>query len=300
MIKRSIAGCLLCLSFFFGTQAVHAAGLNYTAIGDSLAAGQTPNREIGAGYADMIAMSIQTEAYSKELAVPGYTVDQVIKQVESDAGKRAIQNADLITISAGGNDLLPLIQNDPSRGKLTFNAITAAFALNRVREGYAVLLHQVKEVNPDAAVYAMGYYFPYPHVFDQYKPAALEQLHMLNSIIKQEAESAGAVFVPVADRFGKNAVEYLPNPGDVHPGPAGYLEMANAFLNVYAPGSPEMPKSVLDQLPEPVPLADLRKAAAAEQEAESKPAEEGAAAIEGCTKEEIKEGAFHYKASFIS
>lgn len=291
MLKRSIIGCLLCLSLF-GTPAVHAAGLNYTAIGDSLAAGQTPNREIGAGYADMIAMSIQPEAYSKELAVPGYTVGQVVKQVESDAGQRAIQSADLITISAGANDLLPLIQNDPSRGMLTFNAITAAFALNGVREDYAVLLHKIEELNPDASVYAMGYYFPYPHVFDQHKPAVLDQLTMLNNIIKQEAESAGAVFVPVADRFGIDAVGYLPNPGDVHPGPTGYLEMANAFLDIYAPGSPEIPKSLLDQLPEPVSLAELRKATAAEQEIEVEPerAEEEVAMVEGCTKEEITEG----------
>ncbi|OAH54368.1 MULTISPECIES: GDSL-type esterase/lipase family protein [Bacillaceae] len=285
MLKRSIVGCLLCLSLF-GTQAGHAAGLNYTAIGDSLAAGQTPNREIGAGYADMIAMSIQPEAYSKELAMPGYTVDQVIKQVESDAGQRAIQSADLITISAGANDLLPLIQNDPSRGMLTFNAITAAFALNGVREDYAVLLHKVEELNPGANVYAMGYYFPYPHVFDQHKPAVAEQLNMLNDIIKQEAESAGAVFVPVADRFGTDAVDYLPNPGDVHPGPAGYLEMANAFLAVYAPGSPEIPKSLLNQLPEPVSFAELRKVAA-KQEVEPERSEEEVAVVEGCTKEEI-------------
>ncbi len=285
MLKRSIVGCLLCLSLF-GTQTGHAAGLNYTAIGDSLAAGQTPNREIGAGYADMIAMSIQPEAYSKELAMPGYTVDQVIKLVESDAGQRAIQSADLITISAGANDLLPLIQNDPSRGMLTFNAITAAFALNGVREDYAVLLHKVEELNPDANVYAMGYYFPYPHVFDQHKPAVAEQLNMLNDIIKQEAESAGAVFVPVADRFGTDAVDYLPNPGDVHPEPAGYLEMANAFLAVYAPGSPEIPKSLLNQLPEPVSFAELRKVAA-KQEVEPERSEEEVAAVEGCTKEEI-------------
>ncbi|WP_159434190.1 SGNH/GDSL hydrolase family protein [Domibacillus mangrovi] len=269
---------------------MYASGLHYTAIGDSLAAGQTPNREIGTGYADMIAMAIQPEVYSKELAVPGYTVDQVIKQVESDAGKRVIRSADLITISAGANDLLPLIQNDPSRGILTFNAITTAFALNGIREDYAVLLDKVEELNPDANVYVMGYYFPYPHVFDQHKPAVLEQLNMLNSIIKQEAGSAGAVFVPVADRFGTDAVDYLPNPGDVHPGPAGYLEMANAFLDVYATGSPEIPKSVLDQLPEPVTLAELREAAATKQEVQLEPAEEEVVVIEGCTKEEITEG----------
>ncbi|OLN21140.1 hypothetical protein BTO30_16520 [Domibacillus antri] len=287
MWKRSMLVCVFLIGVF-STSNAQAAGLNYVAIGDSLAAGQTPNREIGAGYADLIAMALQPVSYSKQLSVPGYTVEQVIKQVESDAGKRAIQSADLLTISAGANNLLPLIQNDPTRGMLTFNAITAAFALNGVREDYAVLLDKIYALNPDVDVYAMGYYFPYPHVFDQHKPAAAEQLDILNEIIKQEADRAGAVFVPVADRFGTDAVAYLPNPADVHPGPAGYLAMANAFLDVYAPASPAIPESVLDQLPEPVSLTELMKKAADGEGNEEEPVEEEqTAAVEGCTKEEV-------------
>ncbi|WP_197076599.1 SGNH/GDSL hydrolase family protein [Domibacillus indicus] len=269
-----------------------ASAMNYTAIGDSLAAGQTPNREIGAGYADMLALALQPDAYSKQLSVPGYTVEKVIGQVESEAGQKAIQSADLITISAGANDLLPLIQNDPNRGILSFNAVTAAFALNGVREDYALLLEKINKLNPDANVYAMGYYFPYPHVFDQHKPAVSRQLDVLNEIIEQEAEKAGATFVPVADRFGLDGVEFLPNPGDVHPNEAGYLEMANAFLDVYAPGM-QIPASVLEKLPAPVSLSKLiRQQEAADtpeedQEPEESQTEGETASIQGCTREEV-------------
>ncbi|WP_050180397.1 SGNH/GDSL hydrolase family protein [Domibacillus robiginosus] len=290
MIRRT----LLLFFFLIGSIAGpgQAAALNYVAIGDSLAAGQTPKREIGAGYTDMIALAIRPDAYSKALSVPGYTVSQVISQVESEAGKKAIRSADLITISAGANDLLPLIQNDPKRGLLTFNAVTAAFALNGVRENYAVLLEKIKALNPDAKVYAMGYYFPYPHVFDQHKPAVNKQLDILNQIIEQEAEEAGAVFVPVADRFGLDGVQYLPNPGDVHPNGAGYLQMANAFLDIYAPGT-KLPVSILEKLPEPVSLADLIKQRQKASERESKARQEEkeatgqTAAVKGCTKEEV-------------
>lgn len=290
MIRRA----LLLFFFVFGSIAGpgQAAAIHYIAIGDSLAAGQTPNREIGAGYADMIALAIRPDSYSKELAIPGYTVSQVISQVESAAGKKAIQSADLITISAGANDLLPLIQNDPKRGLLTFNAVTAAFALNGVRENYAGLLEKIKALNPQADIYAMGYYFPYPHVFDQHKPAVSEQLDLLNQIIKQEAERAGASFVPVTDRFGLDGVEYVPNPGDVHPNGAGYLQMANAFLAVYAPGT-KLPSSILGQLPKPIPLADLikerQRMLEREPKQEKKEAEETeqTAAVKGCTREEV-------------
>lgn len=286
MIRRS----LLLFFFLIGSIAGpgQAAAMNYIAIGDSLAAGQTPNREIGAGYADMIALAIRPDQYSKQLSVPGFTVSRVISQVDSQAGRQAIQKADLITISAGANDLLPLIQNDPRRGLLTFNAVTAAFALNGVRENYAVLLEKIRTLNPEADVYAMGYYFPYPHVFDQHKPAVSKQLDILNQIIKQEAEKAGAVFVPVADRFGLDGVKYLPNPGDVHPNSAGYLQMANAFLNLYAPGT-ELPDSILAQLPKPISLEELiKKRKSANDELENKAGEaDQTAAVQGCTREEV-------------
>ena len=286
MIRRS----LLLFFFLIGSIAGpgQAAAINYIAIGDSLAAGQTPNREIGAGYADMIALAIRPDQYSKQLSVPGSTVSKVISQVDSRAGRQAIQKADLITISAGANDLLPLIQNDPRRGLLTFNAVTAAFALNGVRENYAVLLEKIRALNPEADVYVMGYYFPYPHVFDQHKPAVSKQLDTLNQIIKQEAEKAGAVFVPVADRFGLEGKKYLPNPGDVHPNGAGYLQMANAFLDLYAPGT-QLPDSILAQLPKPISLEELikqRKPANDEPDEKAEKADQ-TAAVQGCTREEV-------------
>lgn len=285
MVKRTILLCFFLISSI--AVPAHAASLTYVAIGDSLAAGQTPNREIGAGYADMIAKALQPAAYSKKLSVPGYTVKQVIAQVESEEGKEAIRAADLVTISAGANNLLPLIQNDPNRGLLSFNAATAAFALNGVRQEYAVLLEKIRALNPDADVYAMGYYFPYPHVFDQHKPAVNEQVERLNQIIKQEAEKAGADFVPVSDRFGTDAVTYVPNPGDVHPAPIGYLAMANAFLTIYAPGL-QIPVSSLRKLPEPVSFNELLKEKEeAEAESRTEKAPIKAASVKGCTKKEV-------------
>ncbi|OMP66505.1 SGNH/GDSL hydrolase family protein [Domibacillus epiphyticus] len=258
MLKRIVF--LFLLITLFCMPNVQASGLNYVAIGDSVAAGQTPSREIGAGYTDMIAMSLYRagviDSYSKQLSIPGYTVKQVTKKVGSAAGQRVIQNSDIMTISAGANDLLPLFQYNSGSGTVMFNAITTALALDGVRENYKELLNKIYEVNPNIDVYAMGYYFPYPHVNAHYKGAVGEQLALLNEIIKQEAERAGAAFVPVAHYFGTDAVDYLPNPYDTHPAPAGYLAMANAFLDVYNPELPDIPDSVLGQLPEPVPFAE--------------------------------------------
>ncbi|WP_100401417.1 SGNH/GDSL hydrolase family protein [Bacillus sp. FJAT-42315] len=238
-----------------------AAGLHYVALGDSLAAGQTPNKEIGAGYADLIALSLQQSgslaSFSKNWAFPGYTTEQVLEQLDKKGAQQDVRKANIITISAGANDLLPLIRNDSVRGMLSYEPIPAAFALNRVRKTYIQLLDKIEKLNPHAEVYAMGYYFPYPHVKEQHKPSVEKQLGILNQIIKQEAERAGAHFVPVSSRFGNSAKSLLPNPKDVHPNTAGYLQMANSFLDVYTPGSPDIPEQVLNTLPAPIPFSKL-------------------------------------------
>ncbi|KAB7707538.1 SGNH/GDSL hydrolase family protein [Bacillus aerolatus] len=248
----------------------YAAGIQYVALGDSLAAGQTPNKEIGASYTDLIAFALQQtgqlSSFSKNLAFPGYSTEQVLEQLEKKKARALIQKADLITISAGANDLLPLIQNDAVRGMLSYEAIPVAFSLNRVRKNYIKLFEQIRAINPHADIYAMGYYFPYPHVKEGQKPSVAGQLEILNKIIEQEAKKAGAHFVPVADQFGTNADSLIPNPKDVHPAPAGYLNMANSFLEVYAPGSPPIPQSVLTQLPAPIPFSKLRSGQRAETE----------------------------------
>ncbi|WP_338752169.1 SGNH/GDSL hydrolase family protein [Bacillus sp. FJAT-52991] len=272
-----------------------AAGVHYVALGDSLAAGQTPNKEIGAGYADLIALSLQQSgnlaSFSKKWAFPGYTTEQVLEQLDKKEVQQDVRQANVITISAGANDLLPLIQNDSVRGILSYEPIPAAFALNRVRKNYSQLLSEIKQLNPQAEIYAMGYYFPYPHVKEQHKPSVEEQLGILNQIIQQEAERAGANFVPVSPRFGNDAKSLVPNAKDVHPNTAGYLQMANSFFDVYAPGSPEIPEQVLNALPAPIPFSELTASQEEEEKEEEVKAEPEEVAIadqpiKGCKRGE--------------
>ncbi|MBM7648254.1 lysophospholipase L1-like esterase [Bacillus ectoiniformans] len=265
IIKKVAASVFAAILIIISTAPAASAssGINYLALGDSLAAGQTPNREIGASYTDLIALALgqsgSLENFSKQFAIPGYTTGQVLEQLKKKEVQKAVKQADLMTISAGANDLLRIVKNDSVRGILTYDAIPAAYSLNKVRENYVLLFEQLNQLNPNADIYAMGYYFPYPHVHDQHKPSVNEQLQILNQIIQQEAERAGATFVPVADSFGTSAKQLIPNPKDVHPSSSGYLEMANSFLAVYRPGGMKIPASALDQLPPPVSFSKLRE-----------------------------------------
>lgn len=226
----------------------------YVAIGDSLAAGQTPNRAIDSGYTDLIAQELTRNQplafYSKDLAFPGFTTNDVLESIESDEAKELLGQANIITVSAGANDLLRLVQANAAEGALSFEEIQADYALNAARENVETILSELEELAPTADIYVMGYYFAYPHARDSQKQGTAEQLEQLNDILKQEAEQADATFVDVADRFGEDAVELVPNSGDVHPNIDGYQEMANAFFEQYGEGF----KVEDAELPEPAPV----------------------------------------------
>ena len=275
----AMAGFLL----FSGTASAQAeikVPAAYIAIGDSLAAGQTPEREIDAGYADMIAQELSRNQpvafYSKDLAFPGFTTADVLDSIQSDEAKRVLASANLITVSAGANDLLRLVQGDPAQGSLTFQQIQADFALNEARKNMELILAELTELSPNADVYVMGYYFAYPHVRDSQKSGTAKQLDRLNEILERSAEKAGAIFVSVDQSFGDDAVDKVPNAADVHPNAAGYQAMANAFFGEY-----QKTWTVEDfELPPPNPLTFEQIMEAQEQEGDAGQEEEGSEAEE--------------------
>ena len=270
----AVAGLLL----FSGTASAQAElkiPAAYIAIGDSLAAGQTPEREIDAGYADMIAQELSRNQpmafYSKNLAFPGFTTADVLDSIQSDEAKSVLASANLITVSAGANDLLRLVQDDPAQGSLAFQQIQADFALNEARKNMELILAELTELSPNADVYVMGYYFAYPHVRDSQKSGTAKQLDRLNEILERSAEKAGATFVSVDQSFGDEAVEKIPNAADVHPNAAGYQAMANAFFDEY-----QATWTVEDfELPPPNPLTFEQIMEAEEQDGDGGQEEEG-------------------------
>ena len=189
----------------------------------------------------------QLQSFTKQLAFPGYTVEDVLERVQTEEAQQLLQNATLITISAGANNLLPLVSHNPQQGTISFSQLTANFALNKARKDYMELLQLINKLAPNADVYVMGYYFPYVSVHEEQLVGVTEQLDVLNEILANVASAHDAKFINVS--FGEEASRYLPNVEDVHPNMEVYMVMANAFLQERG-----IKQLNATQLPEPNPL----------------------------------------------
>ncbi|MDG5470424.1 GDSL-type esterase/lipase family protein [Jeotgalibacillus sp. ET6] len=211
----------------------------YVALGDSVAAGATPYESLDAGYADIIADTLAQNgllaAFSKDFAVPGFAVSDIHELLDEEEIRQTVSQASLITLSAGANNILGLVRQDAAGRTVIYDQLTANYTLNQMRIQYGDLLDEIQDINPEASIYAMGYYFPYPHVLEAQQEGVRKMLDLVNRIIENEASKRNIEFVDAGADFDEFGMEYLPNPVDVHPNQQGYLSMANSFFSVAEP-----------------------------------------------------------------
>lgn len=84
--------------------------INYVALGDSLAAGVLSDGSVGSGYVGMIEGDLETNGYEVNVhnkGVPGAKTGDVLAGLP---GIPELADADVITISAGANDILAVLQ----------------------------------------------------------------------------------------------------------------------------------------------------------------------------------------------
>jgi lysophospholipase L1-like esterase len=223
------------------TAARGSRGINYTALGDSIAAGQTPyGVKVGTGYTDMIAAELEAEGYlssfTKEFALSGETSTQFLAKLSQLNVQEAVQEAELITISTGANDLLQIAAKSQTG---TIDQTEVITALQTVSVNLKASIARIQELNPEADVYLVGYYFPFPYAEEGQTKELLKQgLSSLNLILANEAAQADISYVDVASAFDLSGIAYLPNPADVHPNEAGYELIADQFFKAWQKGAP--------------------------------------------------------------
>ncbi|MFJ5717116.1 L,D-transpeptidase family protein [Neobacillus sp. NPDC093127] len=201
--------------------------VEYVALGDSLAAGITPDGKKGLGYPDYIANNFKKSYDLLDFAnfgVSGYKTTDLIEQLNKADVQKEIKEATHITLDIGANDLLPVLQTNPAQAPAVIGTIAAN--LNTI-------LSKIDQLNPKVKVYVMGYYNPFPYLEDAQQQAQLGQILLgFNGQIQAQAIQHGDTFVPIDTLIASKFKEYLPNPQDIHLSLTGYQAVAGEFWKV--------------------------------------------------------------------
>ena len=219
------------------------------ALGDSLAAGMNENGDIGKGYADFLADLLNEReslnSFNKGFSNPGYRTTNILNDFKEDVVKpklnqnleygenialsQAIEEAEIVTLSIGANDILAHLKRNDD-GTFTFDIATVLASINSVSDNIKTILTNIKQLNEDVIIVVMGYYNPFP--------TETSMAFELNYLVSELDKKIGAVvnekdglFVEVRSEIADNAAKYLPNPKNIHLSEEGYKAVGTKMYN---------------------------------------------------------------------
>lgn len=206
-----------------------AQPIQYLALGDSLTRGvgdETRN------YGYTVRLQNELEKWpmieSAELdnrGKNGRRSDQLLDLLQRGHYDEELAEADLISISIGGNDVMKIVKNN------LFKMTKSMFdkELPRFNNRYEQVIEEIRKINTDAPIILVGFYNPFSIVLDEVTPFD-PIINEWNSTIEQLAVKDGkACYVSVEDLFVSNE-DMVYHVDFFHPNSTGYDRMAERII----------------------------------------------------------------------
>lgn len=203
--------------------------LTVVSVGDSLTKGVGDSTGNG-GYLPYLKSMLEEEKGIQEVnflnyGVKGNRTTQLIKRLQSSELKTAIQKADLVILTIGGNDIMKVVKDN------FYNLQVSDFV--KEKENYKEHLTQIMEAivqeNPDASIVLVGLYNPFSKWFSDIKEMDQIVTEWNQAGQRVIANYTNAYFVSIEDLF-LNKSEDLLYKDNFHPNDKGY-EMIAERLN---------------------------------------------------------------------
>lgn len=186
------------------------------ALGDSLTQGVGDERQEG-GFVPLLANKLEEDFQLKKVNVENFgkagdRSDQILKRIEdSEEIQTKIRQANLITLTVGGNDLMKVIRqellNDLSIK--SFEKPKQAYQKNLKK-----LYQEIRKLNPNAPIYQLGIYNPFYLNFPDITEMQdiVDMWNAVSEAVVQDQEHS--YFIPINDQLykgidGKVGVESL-------------------------------------------------------------------------------------------
>lgn len=223
--------------------------VKYVAIGDSLTEGVGDSTSAG-GFIPIVARDIQEKFRLNAVEIENFgkngdRSDQILKRIKkSEDIQKQLGEADMITLTVGGNDLMKVIKGD------VFNLTIKSFdkPLVSYQKQMTALLDEIRSYNEEAPVYVLGIYNPFYLYFPEITEMQQIVTNWNTGTETVVNEQKNMYFIPINDLLYKGvdgdvgitgSEEDSLETGDVvnnaiyeedhfHPNNLGYQLMANA------------------------------------------------------------------------
>lgn len=200
---------------------IDAKNIHYVALGDSLTQGVGDELQ-HKGYTERLAQELEKWPAIATVELDnrgkrGRRSDQLLALLEKGHYDKTLADADIITMTMGGNDVMKIVKAD------FFALKKEMFDKERVKfeERYAEIVAQIRAKNKEAPIILIGFYNPFSIVAEE-STAFEDIIKEWNSDIEKLAQEDGnACYVDINDLFYTN--ENLVYHTDFfHPNAKGY------------------------------------------------------------------------------
>ncbi len=207
----------------------NAKQLHYLALGDSLTDG-VGDEYSQDGYVGRLADSLLTWPSISEVDVDnrgkrGRRSDQLLKLVKKGHYDEELQQAQLISLTMGGNDVMKVVKQD------LFNLKRDAFdkELRTYKQRYSKIVEGIRAKNPTVPILLIGFYNPFSIVTNEANEFDTIITEWNNVIEEVASEDSNACYVSVEDLFDSNE-ELVYHTDFFHPNAKGYEKMTERIL----------------------------------------------------------------------
>ncbi len=256
--------CILLMMSFSFQSPVMACSKNkktikYVTIGDSIAYGvgaSSPEKSYTGLFSEFLSKKYKSYSF-ENMTIPGITSTQLLAQLTNPealiasipqdypmkdyatnvcrATKSAIETADIITISIGGNNLLEGF--DLENGKIDFDV--ANKGISDFSSDWPKIIQVIKTLNPDVKILAMTVYNPFKADDEIYAPAD-SLIKGINATITKGVSKGKKKSYTVADVYKEflkckdiTKLTHFYESYDVHPSDKGYELIYKSHKKAY-------------------------------------------------------------------
>ena len=200
--------------------------IKVVALGDSLTEGVGDSSHKG-GYIPYLKKELEglkmvRNAEFQNFGVKGTRSDQLLERLKTSQMKSAVEKADFVIITIGGNDIMKILRDH----FMNLNASAFRQEEKPYQQRLFQILKTIRQYNPDAGIVLVGLYNPFLDWFSNIREIN-QVIHHWNEASKEVLlKFHNTVFVNIDDIFYQQKENLLFN-DHFHPNDKGYQLMAN-------------------------------------------------------------------------